>query len=280
MRKSMTTSLLISVAIAGILACGGGTQSATATAPSRESFHSDALGRTMRYQIVVPSAAATARVPVVYLLHGHGGEEGDWFTYSRAAELANRHNIAVVTPDGANSWYINGGSGRWRDYIVDDLVREVERRWPVKTTREGRAVAGLSMGGYGAMNLALQRPEVFMMAASMSGALDITRANNVFEGGRRIDAEVLAGFGPPDSATRRENDIYRLASEADTSKLPYLYIDCGLDDPWMGVNREFTKVLATRGITHDFHELAGNHNWRYWDRQIEVVLALAAKRLK
>jgi putative tributyrin esterase len=279
MRKSMMTSLLISVAVAGVLACGGG-QSATAASPARETFHSEALARTMRYQIVVPATAANGRVPVVYLLHGHGGEAGDWFTYSRAAALANQHNVAVVTPDGTNSWYINGGSGRWRDYITDDLVREVEKRWPVKTTRDGRAIAGLSMGGYGAINVALQRPEVFAMAASMSGALDIARPNNVFEGGRRVDAEVLAGFGPPGSATRHDNDIYRLASEADVSKVPYLHIDCGRDDPWFGVNREFAQVLTTRGISHDFQELPGNHNWRYWDRQIEVVLAQAAKRLK
>lgn len=279
MRKSMMTSLLISVLVAGVLACGGA-QSTTAAEPSRESFHSEALNRTMRYQVVVPASATITRVPVVYLLHGHGGEEGDWFTYSRATALANKYNIAVVTPDGANSWYINGGSGRWLDYIADDLVREVERRWPVKSTREGRALAGLSMGGYGAMNLALQRPEVFSLAASMSGALDITRANNVFEGARRVDQELRAAFGPPDSATRRDNDIYRLASEADASKLPYLHIDCGVDDPWVGVNREFKQALSTRGIAHDFNELPGDHNWQYWDRQIEVVLALAAQRLK
>jgi S-formylglutathione hydrolase FrmB len=273
------TSLLVSVVVAGVLACGGA-QSATATTPARESFHSNALNRMVRYHIVVPASAATARVPVVYLLHGHGGEEGDWFTHSRATTLANQYNVAVVTPDGANSWYINGGSGRWGDYIADDLVREVERRWPVKTVREGRAVAGLSMGGYGAMNLALQHPERFALAASMSGALDIARANNIFEGERRIDQEVRASFGPPESATRRDNDIYRLAAEADASQVPYLHIDCGRDDPWFGVNVEFAQVLATRGITHDFQALPGNHNWRYWDRQIEVVLALAAQRLR
>lgn len=272
-------SLLLSVTIAAILGCGGA-QSATTTTPARATFHSDALGRTMRYSIVVPAASTSSLVPVVYLLHGHGGEAGDWFTYSRAASLAHRFNVAVVTPEGGNTWYINGGSGRWGDYIADDLVREVEKRWPVKRSREGRAIAGLSMGGYGALNLALRRPEVFGLAASMSGALDITRANNVFEGGRRVDAEVLEGFGPPDSATRRDNDVYRLASEADPSRLPYLHIDCGVEDPWFKVNREFAQVLTARGIAHDFHELPGNHNWQYWDRQIETVLALAAKRLK
>lgn len=234
----------------------------------------------MRYHIVVPAAAADSPVPVVYLLHGHGGEEGDWFVYTRAAALANQYNVAVVTPDGANSWYINGGSGRWGDYIADDLVREVEGRWPVKTTRAGRGVAGLSMGGYGAMNLALRRPDVFALAASMSGALDITRDHNIFEGGRRVDDELRAAFGPPESAIRRDNDIYRLAAEATPSQLPFLHIDCGRDDPWFGVNVEFAQVLAARGIAHDFQELSGDHDWAYWERQIGVVIALAAQRLR
>jgi putative tributyrin esterase len=233
----------------------------------------------MRYHIVVPAAAAGAPVPVVYLLHGHGGEEGDWFTYSRAAALANQYNVAVVTPDGANSWYVNGGTGRWGDYIADDLVREVEKRWPVKATREGRAVAGLSMGGFGAMNLALRRPEVFALAASMSGALDITRDANVFES-VTIDREVRNIFGPPGSDTRRDNDLYRLASEATPARLPYLHIDCGRDDAWFAVNVEFAQVLTTRGIEHDFQQLPGDHDWPYWDRQIQAVLALAAQRLK
>lgn len=279
MRNVKMASLVILVMLTGSVACGG-SPSSTANTRSRESFHSAALDRTMRYHIVVPSLSGDTRVPVVYLLHGHGGEEGDWFTYSRAAALANQYNVAVVTPDGANSWYINGGSGRWSDYIADDLVREVETRWPVKTTREGRAVAGLSMGGYGAMNLALRRPEVFGLAASMSGALDITRAENVFEGGRRVDQELRASFGPPESTFRRDNDIYRLASEVNASQVPYLHIDCGRDDPWFGVNVEFAQVLTARGISHDFQELPGNHNWAYWERQIEVVMALAAKRLR
>lgn len=270
---------LVVAAMAWLAACGGASP-ATTTAPSRESFHSAALNRTMRYQIVVPAGAASGRVPVVYLLHGHSGEEGDWFTYSRVAALANQHNLAIVTPDGANSWYINGGSGRWGDYIADDLVREVERRWPVQQFREGRAIAGLSMGGYGAMNLALRRPERFALAASMSGALDITRPGNIFEGARGEDPEVRAAFGPPGSTTRPENDIYRLASAADAGKLPYLYLDCGVDDPWFGVNREFAQMLSSRGLTHEFHEQPGGHNWPYWNRQIETVIGIAATRLK
>lgn len=279
MRRLTIAAVLVGAVLSGLVACGG-PPAVTATTPARESFHSAALNRTMRYHVVVPAAAADSRVPVLYLLHGHGGEEGDWFVYSRAAALANQYNVAVVTPDGANSWYVNGGSGRWGDYIADDLVQEVERRWPVKSTREGRAIAGLSMGGYGAMNLALRRPEVFALAASMSGALDITREHNVFEGGRRVDQELRAAFGPPGSGIRHDNDIYRLASEAIPAQVPYLHLDCGRDDPWLGVNKEFVQVLSTRGITHRFEELPGDHDWQYWNRQIEVVLSLAARQLK
>jgi S-formylglutathione hydrolase FrmB len=133
------------------------------------------------------------------------------------------------------------------------------------------------MGGYGAMNIALRRPELFALAASMSGALDTTRATSVFSRGR--EAEVNAWFGPPGSITRRDNDIYRQAAEAQQTNLPYLYLDCGVDDPWFAVNREFAQVLKARGVPHEFHEEPGNHNWVYWDRQVRIVLALAAKRL-
>ena len=231
----------------------------------------------MRYHVAIPSTGGEKRFPVVYLLHGHGGQETDWFNHSAAAELANSLELVVVTPDGANSWYINTPAERWEDYITRDLIEEVERRWPVRPGRASRAVAGLSMGGYGAMNIAMRRPEVFALAASMSGALDTTRPTSVFSYGR--EAEVNAWFGPPGSVTRRDNDVYRLAAEAQPPNLPYLYLDCGVDDAWFRVNREFVEVLKNRGVLHEFHEEPGDHNWGYWvGRCVSVAIALAAMR--
>ncbi len=254
------------------------TLTACADVASVESFHSAALGRTMRYAVAVPSAPEGTRFPVVYLLHGHGGDHTDWFSHSGAAATANALGLVVVTPDGGNSWYLNTPTERWEDYIVQDLIQEVERRWPVRPGRQSRAVAGLSMGGYGAMKMAFRHPGTFAMAASMSGALDTTRTVSVF--GRGREAEVTAWFGPPDSATRRDNDVYRLAAEAGSTGLPYLYVDCGVDDPWFGINREFAAVLKARGLAHEFHEEPGNHDWRYWDRQVRAVLPIVAKRLQ
>ena len=115
---------------AGFTSCVFGFTSC-ASGPSAQTFHSAALGRTMRYQVAIPSIGGEKRFPVVYLLHGHGGQETDWFTHSAAADLANSLELVVVTPDGANSWYINTPAERWEDYITRDLIQEVERRWPV-----------------------------------------------------------------------------------------------------------------------------------------------------
>ncbi len=242
-----------------------------------QTFHSRALGRTMAYQVFLP--ARTGRVPVVYLLHGHGGNVGNWFSATSVAGVAERLGLAVVTPEGGDSWYVNGPGGRWMDYVVDDLVAEVEGRWPVARDRTGRAIAGLSMGGYGALNIALQRPERFALAASMSGALDTPRDISVFDPtGARPDIPPV--FGPAGSATRRDNDIYARVRHAMPAALPFVYLDCGLEDPWVAVNREFASRLDTLGIAHAFHTPSGGHDWTYWNRQIAEVLALAARRLR
>jgi putative tributyrin esterase len=272
MKLPVISSFLISVVATVAIA------TACADVGAPESFHSAALGRTMRYSVAVPSAPEGRRFPVVYLLHGHGGNHTDWFANTGAAAIANALSLVVVTPDAGNSWYLNTPTERWEDYIVQDLIQEIERRWPVKPGRQSRAVAGLSMGGYGAMKMAFRHPGTFAMAASMSGALDTTRDVSVFSGGR--SREVDAWFGPPGSATRRDNDVYRLATEAAPAGLPYLYLDCGVDDPWFGINREFAAVLKARGLAHEFHEESGNHDWRYWDRQVRAVLPIVAKRLQ
>jgi len=271
----MMVRFVIALVITWSAACAG----QTSTTVSTHTFHSAALGREMTYRAFMPTLAATTPVPVVYLLHGYGGNEGDWFRYSRAAELADQLGLAIVTPDGGDAWYVNSPSGRWGEYIVTDLVREVEGRFPVRKQREGRAIAGLSMGGFGAINIALRHPDMFAVAASMSGALDTMRATSVFAP-PVAQPELVSRLGPADGPTRRDNDVYQLARTASVTALPYLYLDCGTSDPWLDINREFAQLLAARGIAHEFHEEPGDHNFSYWDRQVEVVLTLAAKRLR
>jgi putative tributyrin esterase len=260
-----------------VLACGSfAACAAPSTPPGVQTFHSAALGRTMQYRVSLPAGASNA--PVVYLLHGFGGDDGDWFTNSTVASAATQLGIAVVTPDGDNSWYVNSSLGRWEDYIAEDLVAEVESRFPVARTREGRAIAGLSMGGYGAVRIGLRRPARFAVAASMSGALDSSRPISVFNPRGNV-SNITQVFGPPGSPIREANDVYLLAGAA-AGDLPYFYLDCGTDDPWLGVNRDFAAILEARNIPHEFHEASGGHNFTYWDRQVLQVLNVLAERLR
>jgi S-formylglutathione hydrolase FrmB len=130
------------------------------------------------------------------------------------------------------------------------------------------------MGGYGALKFGLKHPELFTFAGSMSGALDANSRNN--------DQSIMEIFGETQSPTRNANDLQKLARELPQERaplLPYLYLDCGTDDPWLGVNREFANVLVERKMVHEYRQLPGGHMWGYWDRQINEVLHVAAERV-
>ena len=130
------------------------------------------------------------------------------------------------------------------------------------------------MGGYGALKFGFKYPEKFSLAASMSGALDATT--------RTDDASIMQTFGEPESSTRKTNDLPRLAREFPADRqalLPYFYLDCGTDDPWLASNRDFSGVLLERKIVHEYRQLPGNHVWTYWDRQVREVMRIAAERM-
>src|ERR1700751_2473762 len=140
------------------------------------SFHSVALDRTMQYRVVMPkSVAGATKLPVLYLLHGGGGNYRDWSNYSDVASFAE-HGVILVMPEGEDSYYVNSATqpkDRFEDYIVSDLICDVESKFPVLSSRSSRAIAGLSMGGFGAVTLALSHPDLFVFAAGLSPALDV-----------------------------------------------------------------------------------------------------------
>lgn len=244
-------------------------------------FYSEALGRDMPYRVLAPArnrgadgGADTARLPVLYLLHGLGGTFSDWSTRTRLAEHAAESGVLIVMPEGANSWYVNWHEGdreRWEDYIVRDLVAEVDARFPTDTRREARFIAGLSMGGYGALRMALAHPETYALAASLSGAFDVAR-RETYGWDDDMRAAFLRTFGPGGSEVRRTTDLLTLAERVAPNGLPFLYIDCGADDPFLPVNRQFVETLQRRGIPYEYRETPGRHDWRYWDRQVVQVL--------
>ena len=238
----------------------------------------------MKYRVWVPAGyfSGTKRYPVLYLLHGWAGDETNWSTLTKLAKYAADLPVIVVMPDAGNSWYVDSGSvakDRFESYLVRDLVREVDQNWRTVSTRDGRAIAGLSMGGYGALKEALKHPEMFQFAASLSGAFNAASPELASE---RADLRpsLAEAFGPEYSEARKKNDLYALAQNADTKATPYLYVDCGnQDETFLPPNRKLATILSQRKFAYEYHEFPGEHSWQYWDERLPVVLSLVRREL-
>lgn len=273
---------------------------------------SAALGKPMKAEIYRPDGAAPAAGwPVLYLLHGLHGCDRDWTalggvqaTLDRMIAAGKVRPMLVVMPDAGDSWYVNsaavGGPGDYQTALLDDLPRAIEQSYPVRRDRGGRAIAGLSMGGFGALRLALTRPDRYVAVASLSGAiwqnLPADGASGVSRSGaefyRRVDpATVLGGIDlPPDGRhfgaafgapfdPRRFNDanvftlLVRRLGEA--APLPAIYLTVGDHDShdlWRGSIALYETLMAD-GVAVDFRVTDGDHVWALWRRSIEDALA-------
>lgn len=256
------------------------------------SFESKLVGKTLPYIVVLPldydqTAARSKRYPVLYLLHGLTGHYTDWTRRTKLSHYAAQYSLIIVTPEGNNGWYTDSANvptDKYETYILDELIPDVQRRYRTLVTREGRAIAGLSMGGYGAIKFGLKHPEMFAFTASMSsafGAASLTEKELKDPG--VIRDSVLQTFGSADSPTRAANDVFKLAREVSTKKiapLPYFYFDCGTEDFLFSDNRNLASLFVELKIPHEYRQLPGNHSWTYWEAQVQEILKLAAERLR
>jgi S-formylglutathione hydrolase FrmB len=255
-------------------------------------FESKLVGKTLPYKVVLPvdynrPSARTRRYPVLYLLHGLAGHYDNWTTLSKLPDYAARYPMIVVTPEGNDGWYTASATmpaEKYESYIPEELVPDVQRRFRTIESREGRSIAGLSMGGYGALKFGVKHPEMFVFAGSMSGALGAalwTEAD--LRGFEAIWKTLAPVYGPENSPTRAANDLSRLYRELPKERiasLPYVYLDCGTEDPLLQSSRSLVEILLTRKIPHEYHELPGNHDWAYWDAQVQEVLKIAAQKMR
>lgn len=249
-------------------------------------FDSSALGRRMTYRMLLPEKIAVGqRLPVVYLLHGGGGGFRDWSDYSDVARYAapdRTGGLILVMPEGGSSYYMNAAlkpEDRYEDYLVDDLIPDVESRFPAAKGRENRAIVGVSMGGFAAVKLALTRPDLFAFAGGMSPAIDVPSRRfswRRWEQGMRFRRI----FGPWGSKTRQISDPFVLVQSADPAKTPYLYLTAGEQEALLDPNRGFSAKLRERGFSHEFHTRPGGHDWTEWDAQIPGCFESLAQHLK
>lgn len=230
----------------------------------------------MPYRIYRPAnyADTTRRYPVLYLLHGVFGGYENWDTLTNLASYVGDHDWIIVMPEADDSWYTNSAAterDKFEDYITKDLVAQVDGEYRTICDRHARAVAGLSMGGYGAFKFALRDPASFFFAGSLSGAFAATRN---LDARADLTAKLREVFGPAGSLTRTQNDVFLLLEKADPETLPYFYLGCGIGDDFLAVNREFAAELSRRNLRYEYHETPGDHQWDYWDRGMKAMLGV------
>ena len=236
-------------------------------------FHSEALRRDVQYRVVLPARINSRdKLPIIYLLHGNGGNFRDWSNYSDVAQFAERRLILVM-PDGRSSYYVNAAeipADRYEDFIVDDLIPDVERRFPANSARSSRAIIGVSMGGYGAVKMALSHPDMFAFAGGLSSAVDVPSRPFSIRRAQQYRQHSLI-FGPWSSEARRSRDPFVLARSVDPTKVPFMFLTCGDGEGLLAPNRQFAALLAQRHFAYEFHTVPGAHDWNQWNQRLSQV---------
>lgn len=253
---------------------------------------SSLMMRQIPYRIALPKNYENnknTRFSVIYLLHGLTGHYDNWGDKTRIAKFLENYNFIVVMPEGANGWYSDSATvpnDKYETYIVNELIPEVDKKFRTDATRNGRIIAGLSMGGYGAIKFGLKYPEKFMLAGSFSGALGAAEwTSKVFELMKlkgAIPDSIKSVYGADDNPVRAQNDIFIMVREVTPEKaktLPFIYLDCGTEDFLIKNNQDFAALLFEKKIPHEYRQLPGAHTWNYWGMQIQEFLRLAERKL-
>jgi enterochelin esterase-like enzyme len=223
-------------------------------------FDSTIIGRNFAYRVYLPPdylSAATRRYPVLYMLHGAGGNYTEW-SDSYLPEQIDRliaadevQPMIVVMPDDDESTYwANWDNGpRWGDYVTDDVVSIVDQRYRTLASPAGRAIGGLSMGGLGALNLAFQHPDVFGVVGSHSPSV-------------RLEPDPNLWFLTGDNFWEH-NPIW-LADHASGLDGLKVWLDAGSDDYWLPNIDALRTALVSDGLHVEWHEFSGPHEAGYW----------------
>jgi putative tributyrin esterase len=230
--------------------------------------------RTQR-QIGMRGVSRSGRHPTLYLLHGLSDDHTIWMRRTSIERYVASAGMAVVMPAVGRSFYTDmvAGQNYWT-YVSDELLKLAEEFLPLSKRRQDRFVAGLSMGGYGAFKLALRCPGKFAAAASLSGALDMASRDDP-DLAKDLRHDLTLAFGGPDRVKGSSNDLLALARRLARSRgpKPRLYQWCGTDDFLYGQNVAFRDVARRLRLPLTYEEGPGGHEWQYWDRQIQRVLA-------
>jgi S-formylglutathione hydrolase FrmB len=251
------------------------------------SASSKILGHPIAYCVLLPPSYDTEkarRYPILYLLHGLGDNEQMLIHsggFNLVQDLWERHQIGdflIATPDAGASFYINSRDGRIRyeDFFLQEFLPQIEKRYRAQSGRASRGIAGISMGGYGALHLGFRHPELFASVGALSAALLEKLPTVSISSSRQTARSRILGdvFGSPfDAVFWKQNDPLAIARTANLSALK-IYFDCGSEDDFGFEDgaAALDKVLSSRHVPHEFHLYPGGHNWVYVAEHLPALL--------
>lgn len=254
-----------------------------------ENLQSKLLQRDIPYRVILPKNYETDenRYPVLYLLHGLFGSCENWLELTNLKKYVLEKELIIILVDGENGWYSDSKTvenDKFESYFLQELMPEIEKSYRTIPRKEKRAIAGLSMGGYGALKFCLRKPDLFIFAGSMSGAFG---APNFFKkdcpkGFEELLPSIEKAFGEKNSQHRIDNDLFQIIRQIPDNligELPHLYLDCGIEDSFLEINKQLANLLKTRNILFEFYEEIGGHDWDYWNKQVKKILDKVEQRI-
>src|SRR5271167_4832288 len=278
----------MTVLLAGCVACVLLTPQASAAGRAEcVSLPSKILARDVPYCVLLPpsyDAEKTRRYPILYLLHGLGDNE-QMLVHSGGMNLVEdlweQHELGeflIATPAGGTSFFINSRDGkrRYEDFFLQEFMPGVEKRYRAQAGRSSRGIAGISMGGYGALHIAFRHPQLFVAVGAHSAALIEKLPNVSAQNARQMSQLRVLGeaFGSPfDAAFWNQNDPLTIARTANLAGLK-IYFDCGTEDDYAFDSgaEALDKLLTSRHIPHEFHLYPGGHDWTYFAQHLPALL--------
>jgi putative tributyrin esterase len=251
---------------------------------------STAMNKTYKAAVVLPNSYAKGKAvyPVLYLLHGAYGHFSDWLSSTpdktTVKNLADQYNIIIVMPEGETfSFYldspVNKGS-QFETYITQEVIQKIDKTYRTINDKKGRVIAGLSMGGHGALYLSARHPELFCAAGSMSGAVDMETMLSR-EPNDHVIKLMQSVFGDQSNKPDlyAQNAVLGMVDKIKANKLA-LIIDCGVDDFLIEPNRELHSRLVYNKVPHEYTERPGAHTWEYWENALPYQVLFFSKVFK
>lgn len=254
---------------------------------------SASMSRTLRAAVVLPEQYRKAKqgLPVLYLLHGGTGSFRDWLTKladkTLLHRLADQYGLIIVTPDGdPTSYYFDSPlvkTSQFETFIAKELVDKIDNTYRTIRDRKGRVLAGLSMGGHGAMFISSRHPDLYAAAGSMSGVMNINTATwkvpADFAKSRQENFARLLGPAKEGNTPYPGYTMVTLADQLKKNNLPLIF-DIGVDDFLIEGNRDLHRQLIQNQTPHDYTERPGAHTWEYWENALPYQVLFFSKILK